>query len=181
MTFLYKSTKLPRLFYYRISISLTYNNTRSREEILEGLVVFISWFHLLLQIYILFHQENVFTWSTVVLNTTGPPPSTEVLPMPLVHSWSSLIQGDPLRVIKGRTKWIMGDQDGPGGPGGPWCWVVDQEHCGPLFTFCWCCSLQQDLRNGIQRSLYYNIKLYTTTLRLLINQIRRNEIYRPTM
>ena len=28
------------------------------------------------------------------------------------------------------------DQGGPVGPRGPWNWVLDQEHCGPTFTFC---------------------------------------------
>ena len=42
ITFLYKSTQLPRLFCYRISIPLTYNNIRSGGEILKGLVVFMS-------------------------------------------------------------------------------------------------------------------------------------------
>ena len=55
------------------------------------------------------HQENVFSWSTAVLNTTGPPPSTEVLPMPLVHSWSTLIHGDLLCITKGNNKWIKVD------------------------------------------------------------------------
>ena len=82
------------------------------------------------------HQESVFEWTKVVLNAPGPTPSTMVLPMPLVHSWSTLIQLGPLRVT---TLWKLQtkvDQGGPGGPLAPWSWVLDQEHCGPVFTFC---------------------------------------------
>ena len=72
----------------------------------------------------------------MVLNVPGPPPSTMVLPVPLVHSWSTLILLGPLRVttlLKLRTKV---DHGGPGGLQGPWSWVLDQEHGGPAFTFC---------------------------------------------
>ena len=65
------------------------------------------------------YQENVFEWTKVVLNAPGPPPSTMVLHVPLVHSWSTLIQLGPLRVTtlgKLRTKV---HQDGPGGPRAP--------------------------------------------------------------
>ena len=52
-------------------------------------------------------QENVFWWTKVVLNAPGPPPSTMVLPVPLAHSWSTLIlPGSPrvTTVWKLRTK-----------------------------------------------------------------------------
>ena len=59
-----------------------------------------------------------------------------VLLVPLVHSWSTLILLGPLRVTKLRKLRTKVDQGGPGGPLGPWSWVLDQEHCGPAFTFC---------------------------------------------
>ena len=74
----------------------------------------------------------------MVLNASGLLPSTVVLHMPLVHSWSTLILLGPLRVTtlwKLRTKVYQG---GLGGPWAPWSWVLDQEHCGPVFTFCRC-------------------------------------------
>ena len=82
------------------------------------------------------HQENVFDWTKVVRNTHGPPPRTMVLFVPLVHSWSTLIQVGPLRVTTPRKLRTKVDQGGPGGPQAPWSGVLDQEHCGPVFTFC---------------------------------------------
>ena len=86
------------------------------------------------------HQENVFEWTKVVLNTPSPPPSTMVLPVPLVHSWSTLIHLGPVRVAtlcKLRTKV---NQRGPGGPRVLSSSVLDsdQEYYGPVFTFCSC-------------------------------------------
>ena len=60
------------------------------------------------------HHENVFEWTKVVRNTPGPLLSTMVLPVPLVHFWSTLIQLGPLHVTilrKSRTKVHQG---GPG-------------------------------------------------------------------
>ena len=74
----------------------------------------------------------------MVLNAPGPPPSTMVLPEPLDDPWTTLILLGPLRVTTLRKSRSKVDQGGPGGPRGPWSWVVDQEHCGPTFTFCWC-------------------------------------------
>ena len=82
------------------------------------------------------HQENVFEWTKMVLNTPDPPPSTMVLPVPLVHSWSILIQLGPLRVTRLRKWQTKVDHVGTGGPRASWSWVLDQEHCGPGFTFC---------------------------------------------
>ena len=82
------------------------------------------------------HQENGFRWTKVVLNATGPPPRTMVLLVPLVHSWSTLILPGPLRVTTLRKLRTKVDQGGPGGPWKPWSWLLDQEHCVPVFTFC---------------------------------------------
>ena len=55
-----------------------------------------------------------------------------VLPVPVVHSWSTMILLGPLRVTTLRKLRTKVDQGGPawGGPQGPWSWVLDQEHCG---------------------------------------------------
>ena len=82
------------------------------------------------------HQGNVFGWTKVVLNTLDPPPSTMVLPVPLVDCWSTLIELGPFRVTLLRKLRTKVDQGGPEEPRAPWSWVLDQEHCGPVFTFC---------------------------------------------
>ena len=107
-----------------------------------------------------FHQENVFRWTKVVLNTTGPPPSTMVLPVPLVHSWSTLILLGPLCVTTLQKLQTKVDQGGPGGPWGPWSWVLDQEHYGPGVTFCWCHSLFKEKRKG-KRLNSTSVRLHT--------------------
>ena len=61
-----------------------------------------------------------------------------VLPVPMVHSWSTLILLGSLCVTTLRKLRTKVDQGGPGGPWGPWSWVLDQKHCGLAFTFCWC-------------------------------------------
>jgi len=61
------------------------------------------------------HQENVGTWSKVVLNAPGPPRGVVV---PVVH----LIHCDPFlsTLFEILPKmWTRVDQGGPGGSGGP--------------------------------------------------------------
>jgi len=70
-----------------------------------------------------FYQENVVGWSTVVLNTPGPPRGVVVPMVHLVHT----ICSDP-HFSKGLPKiWTRVAQGGPGGPGGPQPPWVDQE------------------------------------------------------
>ena len=76
-------------------------------------------------------------WCWVVdQGCSGPPWSTKKHFPNVVHSWTTLIQLGPLRVT---TLWKLQtkvDQVGPGGPQAPWSWVLHQEHCDPVFTFC---------------------------------------------
>ena len=59
------------------------------------------------------------------------------LPVPLDHHCTTLILLGPLPITtlcKLRSKVDYGR---PRGLWGPWSWVVDKEHGGPTFTFCW--------------------------------------------
>ena len=54
--------------------------------------------------------------------------------VPLVHldpPWTAISGVWLHEVVQAGSRWSRG---GPGAPAGPWCWVVDQERSGPLWS-----------------------------------------------
>ena len=54
--------------------------------------------------------------------------------VPLVHldpPWTAISGVWLHEVVQAGSRWSRG---GPGAPAGPWCWVLDQEHSGPLWS-----------------------------------------------